>query len=133
MVAPRHASVGDIRFGLIPILQLDVYKRQEANGAVIVVTNNGEMVDLEAGEIELKDLESDARFKAFEKKGNGIYAIKGEGTVPLGTYEVLFPDEMCIRDSICPITAIDLVITDRNLNAELAAEFESANVNLVLA
>ena len=34
---------------------------------------------------------------------------------------------------ICPITAIDLVITDRNLNAELAAEFESANVNLVLA
>lgn len=64
----------------------------EANGAVIVVTNNGEMVDLEAGEIELKDLESDARFKAFEKKGNGIYAIKGEGTVPLGTYEVLFPD-----------------------------------------
>ena len=34
---------------------------------------------------------------------------------------------------ICPITAIDIVITDRNLNAELAAEFESANVNLVLA
>ena len=34
---------------------------------------------------------------------------------------------------ICPITAIDLVITGKELNPELVSEFESANVNLVLA
>lgn len=34
---------------------------------------------------------------------------------------------------VCPITALDLVITGRNLNPETITKFEDANVNLVLA
>ena len=60
------------------------------NRATIVVTNNGEMVDLDAEKIKLKELGGDARFNAFEKKGNGIYAIHEQSPIPSGTYEVLF-------------------------------------------
>lgn len=65
----------------------------EANGAVIVVTNDGAMVDLDADEIKLKALNGTVEYQdAFEGE-SGIYAIKENTAVPSGTYKVLFDSE----------------------------------------
>lgn len=66
----------------------------EANGAVIVVTDNGKLVNLEAGSIKLKKYDPDSTngtvlSDVFEGN-NGIYAIKEDNNVPSDTYEVLF-------------------------------------------
>lgn len=66
---------------------------REANGAVIVVTNDGAMVDLDADEIKLKALNGTVEYQdAFEGE-SGIYAIKENTAVPSDTYEVLFDPE----------------------------------------
>lgn len=69
----------------------------ETNRAVIVVTDNGKLVNLEAEGIKLKKYDPDSTIDTelsdvFEGN-NGIYTIKTDKNVPPGTYEVLFdPD-----------------------------------------
>lgn len=65
----------------------------DTNRAVIVVTDNGRPVEIDPGQITLKDRNSDTRYRnVFEKKGSGIYAIHEQSSIPSGTYEVLFDD-----------------------------------------
>lgn len=65
----------------------------ETNRATIVVTNNGEMVDLDAEKIKLKKLGGDETFIPFDKKAVGVYTIKEDGSITTGSYEVLFDPE----------------------------------------
>ena len=61
---------------------------REANGAVIVVTNNGKRVNLNQNQITLKDLNDEVEYStAFEGK-DGIYEIR-KNTVPSGTYKAV--------------------------------------------
>lgn len=65
----------------------------DTNRATIVVTNNGEMVDLDAEKIKLKELGGDETFIPFDKKAVGVYTIKEDGSITTGSYEVLFDPE----------------------------------------
>ena len=71
----------------------------KTDGATIIITNNGEFVDINPDDIVLEDDGGATFSKVFEEKSAGIYSIIENAAIPEGTYKVIFTEDLAGYDT----------------------------------